>query len=210
MIDTLEDTCCLYLCLDTFHKTRFLCPFHQDYMCSPFPLNLCMSFSFSNISMLTKSYDKWLENDDKRRDVGDNMLEMPKKKKTPWKEDDAKDVDLMLWYYMQYVKEDLPLSPPLLPLLSTLQPSELKEQIYPHPLCAPLQVSTTSKIVSKIACKLLTHYKFLWLWTCNQQVSSPQMERSSLKCVVLYWKATSDSETWMCSIMPIWKACHLC
>ncbi len=83
MIDILEDTCCLYLCLDTFHKTRFLCPFHQDYVCFPFPLNLCMSFSFSNISMLTKSYDKWLENDDKRRDVDDNMLEMPKKKKNP-------------------------------------------------------------------------------------------------------------------------------
>lgn len=55
--------------------------------------------------------------------MDDNMLEMQKEKKA-WKEDDAKDVDLMLWYYMQYVKEDHPLSPPLLPLLSTLQPSE--------------------------------------------------------------------------------------
>ncbi len=65
---------------------------------------------------MTRKYDK-------RRDMDDNMLEMQKEKKA-WKEDDAKDVDLMLWYYMQYVKEDHPLSPPLLPLLSTLQPSE--------------------------------------------------------------------------------------
>lgn len=74
--------------------------------------------------MLTKNYDTWLENDDKRRDMDNNMLEMPPpQKKKAWKEDDAKDVDLMLWYYMQYVKEDHPLSPPLLPLLSTLKPS---------------------------------------------------------------------------------------
>jgi hypothetical protein len=37
---------------------------------------------------MTRKYDK-------RRDMDDNMLEMQKEKKA-WKEDDAKDVDLML------------------------------------------------------------------------------------------------------------------
>lgn len=93
---------------------KIICVLHFHWICVSL-------FSLSNISML----DTWRENDDKRRDMDNNMLEMPKKQKQKkaWKEDDAKDVDLMLWYYMQYVKEDHPLSPPLLPLLSTLKPS---------------------------------------------------------------------------------------
>jgi hypothetical protein len=46
--------------------------------------------------MLTKNNDTRQENDDKRRDMDDNMLKNATQKTKTWKEDDAKVVDLML------------------------------------------------------------------------------------------------------------------